>query len=140
VLTNGDEAGVRAKLARELAENPPLELVIEVARTVPEPLAVDAAAAGIELVPLNEIHDAPNRCRMKLFRPREGKERLCAFFYKRSNLAWSRDRYSYGSVEFRPEQLAPADVRVWLAWLCSGLSPERRPETLRRAYLYTVPD
>ena len=140
MLTNAGEPEVRAKLDRELALNPPLSVVLDVARTIQEPLEIDPAAAGIELVPLNRVQDAPNRGRMKLFRPREGKERLCAFFYKRSNLAWSRDRFTYGGVEFRPEQITEPEVQAWLSWLLSGLNPDRRPERLRRAFLYTIPD
>jgi hypothetical protein len=77
---------------------------------------------------------------MKLFKPREERERLCAFFYKRSNLAWSRDRFSYGAVEFRPGEIGSEDVLTWLAWLASGFDPEQRPPGLRRAFRYTIPE
>ena len=65
-------------------------------------------------------------------RAREGKERFCAFFYKRSNLPWSRDRFSYGGVEFLPGRVTQAEVQSWVRWLTSGLDPEQRPERLRR--------
>lgn len=92
-------------------------------------------AGTLELSPVRRA-----RCRLKIFRPREGKERLCAFFYKKSNLAWSRDRYSYGAVEFRPEQLTDSDMRAWLDWLTGGFDPGRRPPRLKKAFLYSIPD
>ncbi|MGE5177588.1 MAG: radical SAM protein [Bacteroidota bacterium] len=81
-----------------------------------------------------------DRCRMKVFRPREGKERLCAFFYKRSNLAWSQDRYSYGAVEFLPGQVSDEDMGAWLEWLAGGFDPDRRPARLKKAFLYSIPE
>lgn len=129
-----------SKLTEELSRNPSFAAVMDVVRSHPEPYAVDAGAAGLEIVPLSQVKSAPNRCRLKLFKPRETQDRLCAFFYKRSNLAWSRDRFSYGAVEFRPGEPAPEDVRSWLAWLSSGFDPERRPAGLRRAFRYTIPE
>lgn len=130
----------RAKVEQELAKNPAFSLVLDLLRESPEPFAIDPSAGGIEIVPLNEAKGAANRCRMKLFKPREEKDRLCAFFFKRSNLAFSRDRFSYGAVEFLPEQLTAIAARAWIAWLLSGLDPDRRPERLKRAFLYTVPE
>ncbi len=77
---------------------------------------------------------------MKLFRPRAGKERICAFFYKQSNVAWSRDRFSYGGIEFLPDEVTEADARSWASWLTSGLDPGLRPNRLRRAFLYDIPE
>jgi hypothetical protein len=140
MLTNLDHADARARLEEEVARNPAFSFVIEVLVPREERFAIDPTASGLEIVPLNEVKGAPNRCRMKLFRPREERDRLCAFFYKRSNLAFSRDRYSYGAVEFAPGQLDADEVRVWVAWLVSGLDPERRPLRLKRAFHYTVPE
>ncbi|MBI4364906.1 MAG: hypothetical protein HY568_05700 [Candidatus Latescibacteria bacterium] len=140
MLTNASEPAGKAKLEEELRANPPFRRVIELLEEDAQPFAIDPAAGGLEIVPLNEVKQAPNRCRMKLFKPREAKERLCAFFFKRSNLEFSRDRFSYGAVEFRPEQLSDEDVRTWIGWLVSGLDPDRRPERLRRAFLYTIPE
>ena len=104
------------------------------------PFDLEERPAILEVVPRNLVRDAENRCRMKLFRPREDRDRLCAFFYKRSNLSWSRDRFSYGAVEFLPEDVTSQDFATWLAWLREGFDPERRPARLRRAFLYTIPD
>jgi hypothetical protein len=134
-----DDPGVAEKLRREVARMPALSLFLSVLRDgegafeiLPEAAGVDVAAVGPQ--------GSPGRCRLKWFRPREGQERLSVFFYKRSNLAWSRDRFSYGAVEFRPEQLTREEATAWLAWLASGFDPAARPERLRRAFLYDVPD
>jgi hypothetical protein len=103
-----------------------------------QPFELVTDPSGLELAPLER--GKPGRCRLKLFRPREGKERLCAFYYKRSNLAWSRDRFSYGGVEFRPEQATDEDLQSWRSWLLSGFDPERRPLRWRRAFLFDVPE
>lgn len=139
MAVHDDPAG-EARLTDELARSPALALVIEVLRDRPESYAIDGAAAGLEIVPQNQVKGAPNRCRLKFFRPVESRDRICAFFYKRSNLAWSRDRFSYGAVEFRPAELAPKAIHRWLAWLSSGFDPDARPDGLRRAFRYTVPE
>ena len=140
MLTNRDEPVVRARLDQEISRSPSFATVIDVAAEHPASFAVDASVGGLEIAPLNQVKGALNRCRLKLFRPREEKDRMCAFFYKRSNLSFSRDRYSYGAVEFLPEQLARDEVRGWLAWLESGFDPERRPLRLKRAFPYTIPE
>jgi hypothetical protein len=139
VLIHEGRADVAEKLHRETGRMPVLPLFLSVLREeaptfeiLPEASGVDVAARGPE--------GSPGRCRLKLFRPREGHERLSVFFYKRSNLAWSRDRFSYGAVEFRPEQLTRDEVAAWLEWLVSGFDPTAKPERLRRAFLYDVPD
>jgi hypothetical protein len=140
MLTNLDQPAAKARLEEEVAKNPPFAAVIESIATSGDRFAIDPATSGLEIVPLNEVKGAPNRCRLKLFRPREERERLCAFFYKRSNLSFSHDRYAYGAVEFMPGAPAPDEVRGWLEWLVSGLDPGKRPAKLRRAFPYTVPE
>ncbi len=139
MLTNGHLEAAREKLRRELERSPGLAPLIEPFETGAEPFELLIASTGLELATLGP-DGTPGRCRMKLFRPREGKERLCAFFYERSNLDWSRDRFSYGAVEFRVDQVTEADARSWLAWLVSGFDPAARPKRLRRAFLYDIPE
>ena len=99
------------------------------------PFRLEERGGVLDVAPPNR-----ERCRMKVFRPREGKDRLCAFFYKESNLGWSRDRYSYGAVEFLPAQVTETDMRTWLDWLDGGFDPDRRPPRLKKAFLYSIPD
>ena len=134
------------KLDQELARNPGFAPVVREIRDAAEHYAIDPEPEGIEIAPAGASGAAPalsfaaGRCRMKLFRPREEKERLCAFFFKKSNLAGSRDRLSSGAVEFLPERLAAEEIRTWLQWLSSGLDPTMRPAHLKRAFLYTIPE
>jgi hypothetical protein len=129
-----------AKLHRELKQNPGIMPVLEAFQSAGERFEVAMGKEGLELVPLDPVRGQPNRCRIKLFRPRPASERLCAFFYKKSNLQWSHDRMSYGGVEFLPENVDAAEARTWVQWLVTGLDPEKRPERHRRAFLYDVPD
>jgi hypothetical protein len=140
VLINESDRASGEKLQRELAANPPLAPLVAFFRAAAERFEIATDSGGLELKPADPFRGAPNRCRVKLFRPREDRERLCAFFYKKSNLAWSRDRFSYGGVEFRPGQVGETDARRWIAWLVSGFDPELRPERLRRAFLYDIPE
>ena len=140
MLINRDDAFASQKIARELERSPALARVLEVFESATQRFEIEEGSAGLDVIPVDPPPLAPSRCRLKLFTPREGKDRLCALFYKRSNLAWSRDRFSYGGVEFRQDQLTDVAVRSWLAWLCSGFDPEGKPERLRRAFLYDIPE
>ena len=140
MLTNRDDPVIAAKIQEEVGRHPSFSRLIDAAASAPDEFQVEADSAGLELAPFDPGQGAATRCRLKLFQPREGKERLCAFFFKRSNLAWSRDRYSYGGVEFRPDQITVDEAAGWLEWLTSGFDPARRPARLRCAFLYDIPD
>ena len=140
MLINREEPGAREKLQRELEREVDLVSIVDWLDAAPERVLVETDRTGLELSPAGDDAISPRRCRLKVFRAREGKERFCAFFYKRSNLPWSRDRFSYGGVEFLPGRVTQAEVREWLRWLTSGLDPEQNPERLRRSFLYDIPD
>lgn len=140
MLVRREEPSVFSKLRREISREPELGRIVEWLHAAPEAVRVEPDRAGLEVAPDGEEKGAHRRCRLKVFRAREGKERFCAFFYKRSNLPWSRDRFSYGGVEFVPGRVTQAEVQGWVRWLASGLDPDRRPERLRRSFLYDIPD
>jgi len=140
MLTNRTDPGAQRKLRLEVKRDVSLTPVVEWLLHSPEPLTLDVDRAGIEISPAGAEETSHRRSRLKLFRAREGKERFCAFFYKRSNLPWSRDRFSYGGVEFVPSHVTQAEVQRWIGWLASGLDPEKKPERLRRSFLYDIPD
>lgn len=144
MLINREESSARDKLRSELERERELEPIVQWLDATPEAVRIEADRAGFELSPAGvktgAAEIAPRRCRLKVFRAREGKDRFCAFFYKRSNLPWSRDRFSYGGVEFLPGRITQSEVQGWVRWLTSGLDPEQKPERLRRSFLYDIPD
>ena len=140
MLTGVVDTEGRAKLDHELSRNPAFASVVDAVSDAAEAFSIDPRAGGLEFASLEAATSVPSRCRMKLFRPREEKDRLCAFFFKKSNIAGSRDRFSYGAVEFLPDRLRPEEIRTWIAWLASGLDPALRPSNLKRAFLYTIPE
>lgn len=147
-LTNGAGHGSSGEVATAGAERAArqasLREVFDAVRTIASKrtagFEIEEREGVLEISPRCGDDMSVNRCRLKIFRPRENKDRMCAFFYKRSNLGWSRDRFSYGAIEFLPETLTREDTAAWLGWLRSGLDPLQRPARLRRAFLYSIPD
>lgn len=138
------ESAVTAAGSGRTTRETSLREVFDAVRTIAakraEAFEIEERDGILEVAPRGGDDAATLRCRMKLFRPRENKDRLCAFFYKRSNLGWSRDRFSYGAIEFLPESLTREDAAAWLAWLRGGFDPDQRPPRLRRAFLYSIPE
>ena len=133
-----------AHAAESAARGESLREVFDAVRTIASRRAagfeIEERDGVLEIRPRVGDDTSVNRCRLKIFRPRENKDRMCAFFYKRSNLGWSRDRFSYGAIEFLPEALTREDTAAWLGWLRGGFDPGQRPARLRRAFLYSIPD
>lgn len=128
------------RATREASLREVFDAVRTIAARRAEAFGIEERDGILEIAPRGGDDAAALRCRMKLFRPRENKDRLCAFFYKRSNLGWSRDRFSYGAIEFLPESLTREDAVAWLGWLRGGFDPDQRPPHLRRAFLYSIPE
>jgi hypothetical protein len=139
VLVNGADPAVAAKLEHEIAHSP-------VARTVYDALAADAerfeldpAAAGLDVRSCSVLPNGiPNRARVKIFSPRPGSTLI--FFYKRSLVPYSRDRYSYGGIDLKGTPADPHDIAAWIAFVSSGFHPDTRPANLRRAFPYEIPE
>lgn len=87
----------------------------------------------------NDLGGVPNRARVKVFRPRE-QRRVVAFFYKRSLLPHSRDRFAYGCCVAREETVDEAMVRAWFDFARSGFAPEKRPPGWMRGVPFEVPE
>jgi hypothetical protein len=62
------------------------------------------------------------------------------FFFKKSLVPYSRDRYSYGGQDLRAPSVEAQEIAAWLAFLTSGFHPDKRPENLRRAFPYEIPE
>ena len=91
-------------------------------------LTREDVAESLELAGVPVSGTGPGRCRLRVFRIREGRDagRWGAFFYKPSVIPHSRDRYSYGAAVF-DELHDPARVSKWLDYLESGFDPLRIP-------------
>lgn len=109
------------------------------AEASPQSFRAFLGSAGFELAScLPEPGLPPGRARMKVFSPKPGQ--TVVFFYKKSLVPYSRDRYSYGGIDLRASLPEPQEVEAWLAFLSSGFHPGRRPPGLRRAFPYEIPD
>jgi hypothetical protein len=139
MILNRAEAEVEKKVRSESEANPALQGLLAAVDAFSEPFEVDAEATGVELRPRASAEWAAlNRARMKVFSPKPGHALI--FFYKKSLVPYSRDRYSYGGIELKTPQVNEAEVAEWLVFLASGFHPEKRPTQLRRAFPYEIPE
>ena len=139
MILNRAEAQVEKKVRGESEANPVLQGLLAVVEASAEPFEVDAEAAGVEFRPRASADRAAlDRARMKVFSPKPGHTLI--FFYKKSLVPYSRDRYSYGGIELKTPQVSGSDAAEWLAFLASGFHPEKRPTQLRRAFPYEIPE
>ena len=139
MILNRAEAQVEKKVRNESEANPVLQGLLVAVDASPEPFEVDAEATGLELRPRASADRASlDRARMKVFSPKPGHTLI--FFYKKSLVPYSRDRYSYGGIELKTPQVNESEVAEWLDFLASGFHPEKRPTQLRRAFPYEIPE
>jgi len=117
---------------------PLLKAVAEAAMGSGLALRLVAEASHLELAGVSPVGGLPNRTLMKIFPI--GPRRFAAFFYKRSQIPFSRDRFAYGAVIVEEGKLDPVTVEGWFAWLATGFDPDRTPPNLKRAFAFTVPE
>lgn len=98
---------------------------------------IDTAKKDLEIGVKNIIKGKPNRGRIKVFFHSPTKPVI--FFYKVSTVPHSIDRFSYGVV-FPPSDPEEKEVREWVDFLVSGLSPEKRPSNLKRSFPFDIPE
>jgi hypothetical protein len=138
VIVNKREAAVQDRLAEARSRCRALATLIEALSECPESFRVEPEASGFEVAVLGRINGRPQRGRLKVFQLKP--DRLAAFFYKKSAVPFSRDRFSYGAVTFAPDQPGREQVEEWLAYLTSGFDWDRVPSHLRRAFEFDVPE
>ncbi|MFB3922485.1 MAG: hypothetical protein ACE145_12230 [Terriglobia bacterium] len=127
------------KMRTELDQSPVAKVVCEALAALSEPFEVAKEGAGIDIRACAFLPSGlPNRARMKIFSPKPGH--TLVFFYKKSLVPYSRDRYSYGGIDLRTSDVDPAEVSEWLGFVTSGLHPDKRPANLRRAFPYEIPE
>jgi hypothetical protein len=139
MILSKPEAPVQEKLQAELEGNPVARAVCAALDNAAEPFEVTAEGTGVEVRACAFLPSGlPNRARMKIFSPKPGH--TLVFFYKKSLVPYSRDRYSYGGIDLRTPEVDASEVSQWVTFINSGLHPDRRPANLRRAFPFEIPD
>jgi hypothetical protein len=142
MINNLDATGVREKVSAETGGNAAVKAIFDRVSASPGAYGIDPAAGGLEFMSTTTVKDHPNRCHFKVWQP--ARDRLLAWFYKRSAVPHSRDRFSYGGIvwDLGKADLSKVDAEVdtWLVWLDSGLNPEKRPSGWIGAFSYDIPE
>ena len=139
MITNQAEPAVATKLSVEAEANPLAGSVALAVEASANPFEIETSGAGLEVMAREPLPNGiPNRARMKIFSPKPGH--TLVFFFKKSLVPYSRDRYSYGGLDIRAPSVEPQEIAVWLDFLTSGFHPDKRPENLRRAFPYEIPE
>jgi len=139
MIQNQNQPTVAAKLRAEIAADPLMGAVVAAVEAAQQLFEIETSGVGLEFVAREPLPNGlTNRARMKIFSPKPGH--TLAFFFKKSLVPYSRDRYSYGGLDLRAPSLAAQEIAVWLEFLASGFHPDKRPENLRRAFPYEIPE
>ena len=109
-----------------------------------EPFVIVPGRTGLEWGVGNQIKDAANRARLKLFVPEGRTDLVVLVAFKISQVAWSHDRYAYGVWEIPVNDgkagLNATHLEAWIAFQISGFHPEERPANLIRQISYDIPE
>jgi hypothetical protein len=139
MIVNQAQPTVAEKLSGEAEANPIAGAVAIAAEASADPFEIETTGAGLEIMARAPLPNGiPNRARMKIFSPK--LSHTLVFFFKKSLVPYSRDRYSYGGLDLRGSSIEPEEITAWLTFLSSGFHPDKRPEKLRRAFPYEIPD
>ena len=137
MITNQAQPAVATKLSAEGAASAIAGAVAGAVEASTDPFGIETAGTGLEIVAQAPLPNGiPNRARMKIFSPKPGH--TLVFFFKKSLVPYSRDRYSYGGLDLRTPAAEPQEISAWLDFLSSGFHPDKRPEKLRRAFPYEI--
>jgi hypothetical protein len=98
---------------------------------------LDSSRAGVDVRHVDKADLRGGRGRLKLFAPEPTM--AVAFFYKPSRLPQSTDRFAYGALVHRRIPPTLEEVQSGLEFLRRGLHPDARPQALRRAFSFDVP-
>jgi hypothetical protein len=139
MILNQAQSAVAERLTAQAEANPIAGAVAAALESAADTFEIETTGAGLEVVARAPLPSGiPNRARMKIFSPKSSH--TLVFFFKKSLVPFSRDRYSYGGLDLRGSTVEPQEIRAWLAFLASGFHPDQRPEKLRRAFPYEIPD
>jgi len=139
MFVNKAQPQIEEKIRAESEASPVVRAVSAAAEASPEHFEVCLEGAGFEVRASAFLPSGlPNRARLKIFSPKPGH--TLVFFYKKSLVPYSRDRYSYGGIDVKTPEVHAAEIAEWLAFLSSGFHPDKRPTNLRRAFPYEIPE
>ncbi len=139
MISNRAQTAVTEKLSAEIGANAIARAVAAAVEVSDAPFEIETSGEGLEVMARALLPSGlPNRARMKIFSPKAGH--TLVFFFKKSLVPFSRDRYSYGGQDLRDPSIEPQEIAAWLDFLTSGFHPDKRPEKLRRAFPYEIPD
>jgi hypothetical protein len=139
MIRNQSARDLEAEIRGRAESKPVLAALYAAAEASPDPFELELTNAGLELHACNPMPAGTiNRARLKISSPPSGN--TLVFFFKRSLVPYSRDRYSYGGIEMRTPQADPQQIASWLAFLTSGFHPDQRPPSLRRAFPFEIPE
>ncbi len=139
MIANHDNPEVQAKIQREVFESSVTRSLCDAVEQSGQSFEVVTETTGFEVRVTDLLPSGlPNRARIKVFSPRPGH--TLVFFYKKSLVPYSRDRYSYGGIDLKEGQLTATEIAEWITFVTSGLHPEKRPTQLRRAFPYEIPE
>jgi hypothetical protein len=137
-VIEGSHAEVEALLAR-LEGGPGAEVFLHALQKHSTSFLLDLARGGVDLLCKSILPTGNNRARLKLWVPRSGT--LVAFVYKDSQVPFSTDRFAYGAhiAKGSAQAVTADDAKLLLDYLDSGVHPDFRPASLKRAFPYTIP-
>jgi hypothetical protein len=142
MITNAGDAGVGQRLERARGAFPAAAAVLDALAGHPDPFSFRTEMDGMEFAAERPVDARPNRAVLKVFSVGDGpmSGRTAVFFYKRSQVPWSRDRYSYGVAILSPDGADPREIAGWLDYASTGFDPDAKPVHIRQAVTFNVPD
>jgi hypothetical protein len=131
MIVNQDHPVAAARLAEYRARSPVIAELIACAAGIPDQLQVDTETRFLEFL-------APDLPRLRMRVILQESESVMLFLYKKSTLAFSRDRFTYGAVIFAARSFNRQDFLDAVVFLRSNFHPDQRPAKLKRAFKYTI--
>jgi len=142
MIVNLDSSEVKDKIEEETGGNEAIARIVRIIGEAGGSYSIDPFGKGLEFLAEAPVKGKPRTCRLKIWQPEEGK--ILAWFYRRSSVPHSRDRFSYGGVELELDKVGEEEIREkvgeWLRWLDNGFAPEMRPEGWVSAFNFDIPD
>ena len=133
MIVNKQDPAAVARLEESRRLSPVIAELMDCADSLPADLQVDTQSKYLEF-----LSPAQPLLRMRVIL--QESESILVFFYKKSALPYSRDRFSYGGVIFGARTFHREDFVQSVDFLLANFHPQKRPAKLKRAFKYTIED